>query len=71
MQTVNGCTENLCVKLDELKIYIADKPNIFNNVTLMISKFSVGEGYDVILHPALNKESGDEKQVENQIKKVS
>ena len=70
VQTVNGKSDNLSVKVDELKIYIKDKQNTFNNVTLMISKYSVGDGYDVILHPALYKESGDEK-VDFKAKKVS
>ncbi len=70
VQTVNGKSDNLSVKVDELKIYLKDKQNTFNSVTLMISKFSVGEGYDIILHPALYKERGDE-QVDFKAKKVS
>ena len=53
VNTVSGKTENFAVTLDELKIYIGDEPNIFNNVTLCVASAGVGEGYDVILHPAL------------------
>ena len=51
--TVSGRDRMLAFKIDNLKIYIGDKPNIFNNVTLGVAKKNVGTGYDVILHPAL------------------
>ena len=70
VNTVNGQSENIAVELESVEIYILDKPNIFNNVTLMVSPYSVGDGYDVILHPALYKESGYEK-IEREIEKVS
>lgn len=51
LSTVQGVSENFAVVLDKLVIYIGDKPNIFNNVTLVVTN-KVGDGYDVILHPA-------------------
>ena len=48
---MQGVSENFAVVLDKLVIYIGDKPNIFNNVTLVVTN-KVGDGYDVILHPA-------------------
>lgn len=61
--------EKFCIKLDEFKIFIGDKPNIYNNVTLTIAEVNI-TGADAILHPALlgvNYENdGDAK-----IKKVS
>ncbi len=68
--TVNGNGENLCFNLDLIKIYLTDKPNIFNNVTIMVSKNAIGDGYDLILHPDLIiKENLDEKDA-SIIKKV-
>lgn len=57
VRTVVGQTCYPAIKLDYLKIYIRDEPNIFNNVTLCVAKSSVGEGYDLILHPALLREN--------------
>lgn len=68
--TVNGETENFAVSLDKIKIYNKDEPNIYNNVTLCATKNSVGDGYDVILHPAL-MESDYENQNYRKVKKVS
>lgn len=68
--TVNGDTENFAVSLDKIKIYNKDEPNIYNNVTLCATKNSVGDGYDVILHPAL-MESDYENQNYRKVKKVS
>lgn len=62
VNTVSGGTENLAFRLDELVIYISDEPNIFNNVTLCVAGVGVGEGYDVILHPALMEEIYDNKR---------
>ena len=61
VNTVSGQTENIAILLDELKIYISDEPNIFNNVTLLVASAGVGEGYDVILHPALLEDNYDKK----------
>lgn len=68
--TVNGETENFAVSLDKIKIYNKDEPNIYNNVTLCATNNSVGDGYDVILHPAL-MESDYENQNYRKVKKVS
>lgn len=68
VRTVTGQTDYPAIKLDYLKIYLRDEPNIYNNVTLCISKGSVGDGYDLILHPALLEEK--DENVFN-IKKVS
>ncbi len=69
VSTALGEKEKFCIKLDEFKIFIGDKPNIYNNVTLTIAEVNI-TGADAILHPALlgvNYENdGDAK-----IKKVS
>ena len=59
--TVSGQDKMFAFKLDSLKIYIGDKQNIFNNVTLGVAKKNVGVGYDVILHPALMEENHAQK----------
>lgn len=51
LNTVSGKSENFALILEGLVIYIDGKPNIFNNVTMAITN-RVGDGYDVILHPA-------------------
>lgn len=61
ISTVSGEDKIFAIKLDVLKIYIGDKPNIFNNVTLGVSKKSPGVGYDLILHPALMEENDVQK----------
>lgn len=53
VNTVSGQSENLAFELDSLKIYISDEPNIYNNVTVCVAGKCAGDGYDVILHPAL------------------
>ena len=68
LNTVSGSTKNIAVELDQIKIYIQDEPNIFNKVTLCATN-TVGDGYDLILHPAFYKENSDESI--DQIKKVS
>ena len=70
VNTINGAKESLAFKLDSVKIYIKDKLNIFNNVTLCVSKHGVGSGYDVILHPAL-MEVEDVFKAEKKITKAS
>ena len=52
--TVAGKFSAPAFKVDEIKIFIKDKPNIFNNVTVAAVK-NAGTGYDVILHPALTE----------------
>ncbi|MDY6367981.1 MAG: sigma-E processing peptidase SpoIIGA [Clostridia bacterium] len=51
LNTVAGKTFAISFKVDEIKIFIGDKTNIFKNVTVAAVK-NVGYGYDVILHPA-------------------
>lgn len=51
VKTVSGEQYYPSFKIDFLKIYILDEPNIISNVTVLVVK-SVGDGYDVILHPA-------------------
>ena len=68
--TVNGQRQNIAFEIDEVKIYNLDKVNIFNNVTMCVVKESVGDGYDVILHPALVKGDYDEKP-KVEVKEVS
>ena len=65
--TVNGYAENLAYEIDEIKIYNGKDVHIFSNVTLMVVK-TAGDGYDLILHPALIKESYEDY---SKIKKVS
>ena len=57
VNTVSGKTQSPLFKLDKLLIYFSDKPNIYNSVTVCVANACVGEGYDVILHPALLKEN--------------
>ncbi len=70
VSTVSGQVENFAVKLDQLKIYNKDEPNIYNNVTLCAVNKSVGEGYEVILHPAL-MENGYETENIIKTKRIS
>lgn len=67
--TISGQTENFAITIDELKIYIGKKVNIFKMVTLCVSNISF-DGYDIILHPSLFKENYYE-QVDRENKKVS
>ncbi len=70
VNTVNQSSANFCVKLEQLKIYNGDKTNIFNNVTLSLVNGSVGDGYELILHPALmESEYGD--KIDKKAKKIS
>ncbi|MBQ3116476.1 MAG: sigma-E processing peptidase SpoIIGA [Clostridia bacterium] len=70
IRTINGKEQNSAFKLDSLLIYCGDKPNIYKNVTVCISKGGVGDGYDVILHPAL-MEGNYSGNSDFKIKKVS
>ena len=52
--TAIGEDKILVFKIDNLKIYNKDKPNIFNNIMLGVSKKPFVEGeYDLILHSEL------------------
>lgn len=68
VRTVNGKAEKTAFKIDEIKIYNGTNPNIHLNVTVCIVN-DIGEGYDVILHPALLK--GEYYENLGKIKKVS
>ncbi len=69
--TVNGKAEKIAFKIDIIKIYNGTNLNIHKNVTACIVD-EIGEGYQVILHPALLRESEYEVEDENfsQIKKA-
>ena len=66
--TVNGNSEKTAFKLQEIKIYYGQEPNIYSNVTTCIVD-GVGDGYDVILHPALIGKCNNENL--EQTKKIS
>lgn len=68
VNTVNGSAQKIAFQIDEIKIYIDGKPNIHNNVTVCVVE-QTGEGYDVILHPALFRRKIDETH--RKIKKIS
>lgn len=51
--TASGKSRNFCFELDQLILYIDDKENKFNNVTLCLSNKNCGEDFDLILHPQL------------------
>lgn len=59
--TVMGKSEVFAFGSVEIKIFISDKANIFKNITVAVVK-NVGQGYDVILHPAL-REGKNERSV--------
>ena len=61
VDTVNGDKYYPSVKIDLLKIYILEKVNIYNNVTLAVVGENVGEGDDLILHPALMEDENEVK----------
>lgn len=69
INTVNGKSFNLAFKIDCLKIYNGQSSNIYNNVTMCVSSYPVGEGYDVILHPAFF--GGENEQAFEQTEKIS
>ena len=56
IKTAIGEKKVLSFKVDQIKIFISDKANIFNNVTVASVK-NAGQGYDIILHPALKEKS--------------
>ena len=70
IKTINGKEENLSFKIEQLEIFIKDKPNIFKNVTLCVCKKRVGLNYEFILHPAL-MEVEDANNFNCQNKKIS
>ncbi len=63
VSTINGQEENIAFNIEQIKIYNSDEPNIFNNITLCVSKKSVGRNYDVILNTALKGEKYNEQAV--------
>ena len=66
--TINGKAEKTAKKKKKIKIYNGTNLNIHNNVTACIVS-DIGEGYDVILHPALLR--GSEYEINREIEKVS
>ena len=66
VDTVNGKMQKYAFKTDSVKIYNGTTVNIYNNVILCIAG-NVGEGYDLILHPALSDKENYEyiKQVKS------
>lgn len=58
LKTVAGESKVLSFKVDFLKIFISGRANIFINITVAAVKNS-GQGYDVILHPALKERSNE------------
>ncbi len=69
-ETVAGKSKMLAISNASVQIYLGGQTNIISNVSVGVSKRSVGSEYDVILHPFLLKESLDEKR-NNDIQKVS
>ncbi len=69
VQTVNGSSKNLSFVVDKVLIYTDDKVNINNNVTVALATFNLGDGYDVILNPALIK--GEHYEHQKELKKTS
>ena len=68
INTISGQTEKIAFELDQLEIYIGEKVNIHNNVTVCVTRFNAGE-YEVLLHPALL--GGEYEQTDIEIKKIS
>ena len=54
--TATGEKENFSFPIDELILYKGDKAHIFNNIVVCIANVK-NIDYDIILHPALLKES--------------
>lgn len=67
-KTVAGSSILYAVKINTLKIYLLNKPRIFNNVVMAISKVDSVD-YQVILHSALMEEIYDNSNAK--IKNVS
>ena len=59
VQTVNGNSQKIAIQSATVKIYTPTKTNIHNNVTLVVSNKAFSDGYQIILHPSLIKESYD------------
>lgn len=51
--TANGKSQNYAFIVDEVALYIDQKVNIFNKVTVCLSSQSLGDDFDIILHPKL------------------
>ena len=60
LSTVSGASENFAFLVDNLVIYIKDEQYTFNMVTMAVTK-RVGDGYDVILHPAFLEDINDKR----------
>ena len=65
--TVSGENRLFAFKIQKLKIYIGDEPNIFYNVTVAVGNIKAGDGYDINLHTDfvgenyVDKDSGEIK----------
>ncbi len=65
--TVNGKAEKTAFKIEQIKIYNGTNTNIHRNVTTCIVN-EIGEGYNVILHPALIR--GNNYETDREIEKA-
>ena len=54
IETAAGKSKVLSFKVEEIKIFISGKANIFSNITVAVA-VNAGLGYDLILHPALKE----------------
>ncbi len=70
IKTINGEEKKLAVKIEQLKIYILDKSNIFNNITVCVVDSLNFDGFEVILHPFFMEEKNYAKCNE-EAKKIS
>jgi len=69
LSTIASESENISFKVDSVQIYLNDRVNTINNVTVCLSEKSVGVEYDVILHSSFAK--GDNNESHSHIEKVS
>lgn len=66
--TVMGRGKMATFRIDGIKVYCADKPNIISNVTIGVAEKGAGIGYGLILHPAL---IGGNDDIAEKVKEVS
>ncbi len=69
LTTAIGKSENFVFTASELRIYIGDEPNIYNNVAVCIANEELFDGYEIILHPKFVEGKEDASFIK--IKKVS
>jgi hypothetical protein len=70
IKTVNGESQKIAFKIDKLKIYKKDEPNILDNVTVCVVDDGAFDGYEIILHPALMEVGNNDKRF-SKVEKVS